>query len=329
MSLRRRAVLLATLSGAAAAALPLRRPRAEPPAVQVGVLRFGTVSWELDVVRRHRFDRQAGIAIVPVEFAGSQATQVALQAGRVDMTVQDWLWVSRQRASGADWTMVPFSNAIGAVMAPKDSPVHGIADLPHRRLGIAGSPIDKSWLILRAYAKKRHGLDLDRVVEKSFGAPPLVAAELERGRLDAELTFWPFAARAEAAGMHRVLDMSAAIRGLGVETEVPITGYVFAQKWAEANRRTVRAFVTATGKARQVLAHSDAEWEKIRPLTRAASDAELRLLRDYYRAGIPRHWGPTEWAGAAKLYGILAAIGGAELVGGGKTLAPGTFWQPG
>lgn len=77
-----------------------------------------------------------------------------------------------------------------------------------------------------------------------------------------------------------------------------------------------------------MLQHSDREWEKLRPLTRAGSEAELHRLRDYYRSGIPRHWGPPEWEAAAKLYDILARIGGPELVGGGKTLAPGTFWQP-
>ncbi len=328
MTVSRRAALVAALSGAALPALSIRPSRADPSPIRIGVLRFGTVSWELDVVRHHHFDKAAGVTIDPVPFAGSQATQVALQAGGVDMTVQDWLWVSRQRSSGADWTMVPFSNAVGAVVAPPNSPVRDIPDLRGRHLGIAGSPLDKSWLILRAYAEKKYKLDLDRAVNKSFGAPPLIAAELGQGRLDAELTFWPFAARAEAAGMRRVLDMERAIQGLGVPSNVPITGYVFSQKWAEAHPPLIHGFVAALGKARDVLATSDAEWERIKPITRASSEAELHLLRDYYRRGIPRHWGPAEWQAAAKLYDILAAIGGPDLVGGGKTLAPGTFWRP-
>ena len=326
--LNRRATLLAAVSGAFAATLAPGAPRAAgPPAIRIGMLRFGTVSWELDVIRRHGLDAAAGVAVEAVPFAGAQATQVALQAGSVDMTVQDWLWVSRQRASGADWTLVPFSTAVGAIVAPPGSPVHEVPDLRGRRLGVAGSPLDKSWLIVRAYAERRYQLDLDSAVDKSFAAPPLLAAELEHGRLDAALTFWPFAAKAEAAGMRRVLAVEDAIQGLGIPPGVPITGYVFSEKWAGRNRELVTAFFAAARQARELLATSDAEWETLRPLTGAASDAELEQLRDYYRRGIPRRWGPAEQQAAGELYAILAKIGGPALVGPATALAPGTFWQ--
>ena len=182
MNQRRRALLLATLL----AALP--RPSHAAAPIRVGTLRYGTVAWELDVMRHHGLAAAAGVAVEPVEpveFAAAQATQVALQAGRVDLIVQDWLWVSRQRASGADWTLSPSSAALGAIMAPQASPVRSVPDLHGRRLGIAGSPLDKSWLILRAYAQKAHGLDLDAAATKTFGPPPLVAEQLSAGRLDA------------------------------------------------------------------------------------------------------------------------------------------------
>jgi NitT/TauT family transport system substrate-binding protein len=50
-----------------------------------------------------------------VELASCQATEVALQAGRVVRIVGDLLWVARQRASGADWAFIPYSAALGAV----------------------------------------------------------------------------------------------------------------------------------------------------------------------------------------------------------------------
>ena len=65
----------------------------------------------------------------PVEFAATQATQVALQAGRVDAATQDWLWVARQRASGADYTCAPSSAAVGAVMAEAALPAIAL-DVP-------------------------------------------------------------------------------------------------------------------------------------------------------------------------------------------------------
>ena len=322
MNLDRRAVLLALAS----APLTLRVARAASAPIRIGVLRFGTVSWELDVIRRHALDQAQGVSLQPMEFAAAQATQVALQAGAVDMVALDWLWVSRQRSDGADWSFVPFSNAVGGLVVPAASPIQSVADLPGRRLGIAGSPLDKSWLILRAYAQRRHGLDLDAAVEKSFGAPPLLAEQLAAGRLDAVLTFWPFVAKAEAAGMRSVLAIDAAVGALGIANPVPFVGYVFSDKWAERNRAAVEGFLAALAKARAILATDDAEWRTLAPLTGAADDAELQRLKAWYRRGIPTHWGPAEQGAAAQLFQVLAGVGGPALVGSAKSIAPGSFW---
>ena len=70
---------------------------------------------------------------------------------------------------------------------------------------------------------------------------------------------------------------------------------------------------------------TNAQWERIAPLTGAADTAELVKLRDAYRDGIPRHWGAAEREAAARLYKLLAEIGGTTLVASGSDLAPGTF----
>ncbi|HJS85111.1 MAG TPA: ABC transporter substrate-binding protein [Acetobacteraceae bacterium] len=316
----RRATLLLPLTLCAV------RARAAAPTIRIGVLRFGTVSWEIDVIRRHGLDAAAGVAVEPIEYAAAQATQTALQAGVVDMVVIDWLWVSRQRHAGADFTFTPFSNASGGLIAPPDSPVRAIGDLPGRRLGVAGSPIDKNWLILRAYAEQMLGVDIARAAQASFAPPPLLHEQIQRGRLDAVLTFWPFVAKGEAAGMRHVLDIGDAVRGLGIHAEVPVIGYVFSEAWAKRNRPALDGFLSASGKARAILAESDAEWQRLMPLTGAKSQAELERLKALYRAGIPRQWGEAERRAAAQLFTVLARIGGQELVGAAGTLAEGTFW---
>ncbi|MBL0929203.1 MAG: ABC transporter substrate-binding protein [Alphaproteobacteria bacterium] len=229
-------------------------------------------------------------AVAPQELAAPQAAQIALQAGQVDAIVVDWMWVARQRATGADWSFVPFSNAVGALIAPDASPVRRVADLVGKRLGIAGSPLDKSWLILRAYAKDRLGIDLETAAERSFAAPSLLAEQMKLGRLDAVLTFWPFAARAEAAGARRVMAVEDAVAEMGIGTGVPYLGYTFSTEWAQRNPETLVSFLAASRQARGILARSDDEWRRLRPLTNAADDSELLKLRDWYRAGMPRNW---------------------------------------
>ena len=311
---------------AGAVALAATPAAAQSAPVRVATLRFGSVAWELDVIRTHGLDRAGGFAVEPAEYAATQAAQVALQAGRVDMAVQDWLWVSRQRASGADWTFAPATSAVGAVVAPSNSPVRTLSDLAGRRFGIAGGPLDKSWLILRAFAGKTLGLDLDAKADKVFGPPPLLLEQLRAGRLDAALTYWPYAARAEADGMRSVLAMEQAVSGLGVSARTPVLGWVFSEQWAKRSGSGLRAFLDASRKARDILATSDAEWDRVAPLTGASSPGELNRLRDWYRSGIPDERGAGR-DDAARLYDILAATGGPPLVGAAPHLAAGTFWS--
>lgn len=294
-------------------------------AIRIGTLRFGSLAWELDVMRQHGLVE--GFAIEATEFASGPASQVALQAGNVDVVLQDWIWTSRLRSEGAPWIFAPASAGLGAIMVPAGSAIASVADLKGRRLGVAGGPLDKSWLLLRLYARKTLQLELDGAVEKSFGPPPLMSAQLEAGRLDAVLTYWPFAARAEAQGRHSVLDVADTLVALGVPRGMPMLGFVFSDVWAGRNRAALMGFLAASRKARAILATSDAEWERIAPLTGASSAAEVTHLRDWYRRGVVELDDADVRAAASGLYDQFASIGGADLVGPSPKLAPGTFWQ--
>ncbi len=307
-------------SSAAAAA-------ATPAEVRVGVLKFGTVNWELDVVRRHGLDAEAGIALRTVELIGKDGTAIALQSGAVDVIATDWLWVSRRRATGSDVTFVPHSLAAGGIMVPAGSPLVRPQDLAGKRLGVAGGPVDKSWLFLRAYGLRVLGLDFARVTEPVFAAPPLLNQSLLRGELPAVLNFWHYNARAAAAGAHELISVATMLRGLGLDAPPPILGWVFSTGWAARNPAAIAGFLRATRAAETILTTNDAEWQRLRPQTGAGSDAELRALMQAYRRDIVLEPGPEQQARAAKAFEILAAVGGAALVGPSPHLTPGTFWD--
>ena len=173
--------------------------------VRIGVLKFGTVSWELDTLKQHKFDAANGIDLDVIYFAGEDATNVAMLAGAIDMIVTDWLWVSRQRSDGGDVTLAPYSTAVGAIMVKDASPIRTIADLKGKKIGVAGGAIDKSWLLIQALARRDHGLDLPAVSDVVFGAPPLISQKAIQGELDAVLNFWHFCARLEADGFRRLI----------------------------------------------------------------------------------------------------------------------------
>ena len=95
---------------------------------------------------------------------------------------------------------------------------------------------------------------------------------------------------------------------------------------SEQNPALIDGFVAASRQARTILTTSDAEWQRIKPMTGAADDAELERLRDWYRRGIPRRWGEPERRAAAQLFDLLAKSGGPDLVGPISAVPPGTFW---
>jgi NitT/TauT family transport system substrate-binding protein len=292
--------------------------------LKVGVLEFGTVNWELDVIEHHGLDKARGFTLEVQGLASDQATNVALLGGAVDAIVDDYLWVSRQRSAGEMLTFVPFSSTVGALMVPPDSGIASLADLAGRKIGIAGGPIDKSWLLIQGLAARRHGIDLAAAAEPVYGAPPLLNEKVLDGELDAVLNYWHFAARLEGQGYRQLVGVEQAISELGVGTVPPQLGYVFHQSFADANPELVAAFADASRAAKELL-KGDAEWERIRPLTKAEDDATFAALKRRFREGIIEHWGEAERADAAELYAILAELGGEELVGGATALAPGTF----
>ena len=331
MDMNRRAALTA-LGGIAAGLVPWREARSASsqadaglPAIRIGILQFGSVAWQLDVIRRHDLAHAEGIRIDIVELASSQATLVALQAGRVDTVVSDLLWVARQRESSADWCFAPYSAALGAVEVLDSSPIRSLDDLAGRHLGIAGTPLDKSWLLLRLLSRRQMHGDLDGAVYKVFGAPPLLSEELLAGRLDAVLTYWQFAARLEAAGTRRVAGMSDVMRRLGVSVPVPLVGYVFSQQWAREHVGACAGFLRAARRADEILLRSDDEWQTLGSLTGAKSAPELARLRDAYREGVPRREDAGMRAAAEALYALFAEVGGEALVGSGARLPAGTF----
>src|SRR5215218_8830370 len=296
--------------------------------IRVGLLRFGTVAWEIDTMRHHGLDRKHGIAVSPVEFASNEAAKVALQAGAVDMVVTDWPWVARQRGEGAAFSFVPYSNAVGTLMIPSHSNIRGLADLKGRRIGVAGGPLDKSWLLLRALGQKELGIDLSEVSEPVFGAPPLLNEELARGRIDAVLTYWHYAARLEASGAGVFLSVTDMIRRLGIDSYVPMLGYAFREEWADREGVALQGFVAASREAKTLLASSKEEWIRLAPLIGTDDPAALVALQAGFRVGTPDRWSEVERQAASDLYAILVRIGGDKLVGSAKVLDVKTFWGP-
>ncbi|HUI97281.1 MAG TPA: ABC transporter substrate-binding protein [Xanthobacteraceae bacterium] len=324
---RHHAATWAKAHGAIVALALVATPATATDTIRIAAQKTGTLAWELAVMRANGYDREVGLSIVTTDLATPEAGKIALRGGSADVIVSDWLWVSRERALGANLVFYPYSSALGAVMAAPSAQIAALADLKGHSLAVAGGPLDKSWLLLQA-ALKQDGIDPKTQANIAYGAPALLAEKTLRGEFDATLNYWNFCAELEAKGLRRVAGIEDILPKLGASGRSAMLGYVFDEKWAAQHRDAVARFIAATRKAKDALAASDAEWQRIAPLAGISDAATLKVYRDRYRAGIPHRAITEEEADARVLYGILARLGGAELVGPAPALSPGTFYRP-
>jgi NitT/TauT family transport system substrate-binding protein len=296
--------------------------------IRIATQKTGTFAWELEVLRSHNLDRDADLAIETTELASTEAGKVALMGGSADLILSDWLWVARERALGDDLVFYPYSSTLGAVMVPGNSPIKDFVDLKGKKLGVAGGPLDKSWLLLQASAR-RSGVDLKTQAEIAYGAPPLLSQKALQGETDATLTFWNFCAGLEASGMKRAVLMEDVMKSLGAKGAVAIVGYVFDGGWAQGHRAALDRFFAATHKAKDILAESPEEWQRLAPRIGVNDAGALDIYRRRYLEGIPHRPLAEEVTDAHALYRVLAEIGGTDLVGPARELDPGTFYTAG
>ena len=285
----------------------------------------GTFNWELAVAKAYGLDKAANLELTTTELASTEAGKIALIGGGADLILSDWLWVARERGLGKELVFYPHSTALGAVMAKDPAAFKTPADFIGKKLGVAGGPLDKSWLMLQAWAL-RQGVDLKNKAAIVFGAPPLLAEKLAQGELDAALEFWPLAAKLQSEGFSRAIDLAEVEKQLGAAGPVIVTGYVFDESFAAKNGPALARFFDMMAKAKQLIVEDDAAFAKIAPMIGAKDAAALAIYRQYYAQGVPKRPIAAEEADAAAIYRVLAKVGGEQLVGTATELDPKVFY---
>ncbi len=235
------AVWLATLVPAAAA-----------DHLRLAVQKTGTFAWELAIIKEHGLDKKADLDLEITQLASTEAEKIAIQGNSADLILSDWLWVSRERSLGSKLTFYPYSSSLGAVVVPAQAPFKDLADLKGKKLAVAGGPLDKSWLLLQAFAK-RSNLDLKRQTEVLYGAPALLAAKTVQGEVDANLNFWNFCVDLESRGFRRLIGMETVEKELGAKAPVAMVGYVFSEDFAAKHPKVIERFLDIAREAKVIL----------------------------------------------------------------------------
>ncbi len=300
---------------------------AEEKVLNIGLLKYGSVNWEINIIKENNLDKKNNIIIKEKFFSTKNAAAIALQGKAVDMIVTDWIWVSRQKGEKRNYFFFPHSMSVGGIMVKHDSEIINIKDLENKKLGIAGSSIDKSWLLLRAYSNKKINQDPKSFLKPVYAAPPLLNEFVKRNEVDAVLNYWHYNARLKSEGYRELISIENILKNLGIKTKIPAIGWVFSKNFGKNNKNLINNFFSASNEAKKIMLSADNEWERIFPLTRAKDRTMLIHLRDAYRSGIPLTFGNNEIEETKKIYKILAKYGGRDLVGKNNELSTDIFWS--
>lgn len=294
------------------------------PVIRAAVLKIGTVNWELETIRRNGLDRKYGFKLDVQPYADNGATRIAVEGGRADLAVADWIWVARQRSAGKNYVFIPYSKAVGGVVVPADSTAQTLKDMAGGKIGIAGGPLDKSWLILRAYAMQEYGLDLREETEQVFGAPPLVFKTALGGDYAGAINFWHYLAKMKAAGMRELISVEQAGQALGLNTDTPLLGYYLKQDFLTEHPDLAQSLFSASRDAKDILEQQPEAWEALRSGMNAKTDAEFEQLKSDWIKGIPKR-SRIDMNAANRLLALMAELGGKELVGQATSVPQGLF----
>ncbi len=323
--MKRRTFLTGSACLTAGSLLPACGRAGKSGGLRLATVKYGSLNWLVQTILRNKLDQQANLKLDILEVANNQGGPVALLSNEADLVVSDWTWAMRQRSLGENLLFSPYSQTLGAVMVRKGGPITNLADFKGKRLGVAGSSIDKSWLLLRAYARKVTGTDMAELAEPVFGSPPLLSEEFRNGRLDGVLNFWTYTARLIGEGHTRLVGMQEILAGLGVSPVPSLVGFVWKEETNVKKGAEINTFFKVVHEANQVLATSDAAWDDIRNLVRPKTDAEFAAIKAAYRAGIPSPWSPEQTDSAKQLFDLLVALGEKKLVGHGTKFDPKLF----
>tara|TARA_R110000744_G_scaffold2262_28_gene9267 strand:+ start:2801 stop:3832 length:1032 start_codon:yes stop_codon:yes gene_type:complete len=296
------------------------------PNVRLGVLKYGTVNWEVEVIKQNKLDEKYGFNLHVLSLASKNASAVALQSDAVDIILTDWLWVNRQRFNHKSYTLFPTSIATGGLYVPNDSKIDSVTGLRGLKIGIAGGEVDKNWLLLQAYSRKKYGFDIKQETLPSFTSPALLNVLMRRGELDGGINFWHYGTRLKTQGYKLLISVPQMLAELDIANDVPLLGWVFDENWAKQHPQLIQRFLLASLEAKQILYSSDEQWQQIRKLTKAENDSVFSTLKSDYRAGLLHQFGEKERNATQQIFTVLAEQGGQNLVGKATSLDMGTFW---
>ena len=294
--------------------------------LKVGVLAYGTVNWGLEILKQNSLDKKNGFDLEIVKLASKNAQLISLQAKEVDIIVNDWIWVNKQKKDAKNFLFYPYSKALGTLMVNKNSKINNLSDLENKELGISGGKFDKTWLLFRAYYKKVYGKTFENIVKPVFASPPILNRKMMDNSLSAAINFWHFNAKLPKTDFNALIQIDEILQGMGIKKDITFVGWVFNEDFALKNKALINSFLKASLESKELLNKDDIQWSKIKHLMKIKDETILETVKEEYKKGIIRSFTKDDIKELKKVYEVLSLEAGANYISNNIPFNEKVFW---
>ena len=293
----------------------------------------GSPRYMLYTIKRLGLDHEHGfhldVELVSDELEGGMETvEARLQDGDADLIDIDYISTARERAEGASIVAIhPYGRTVGGLVAPDDTDIEGLTDLPGHRIGVVRR-LDKNWILVRAACREYHGFDPDdEATPVEAGSKVGLTRMLHDGEVDAVLQFWPIVPEITERGpYHEVFPVADLVQRLSeTDNRLPVSTFLTSESFLADNPETVESFRGAYRDVVDRLVAEDDLWEDIGEKLMTYDDPDIvRAVRDGWRDMVVRDWDEETIAGMERLFESLLDVAGAEALGV-EAIPEGTF----
>ena len=284
----------------------------------------GSPRYMLYTVKKLGLDHEHGfhldVRLVSDELEGGMETvEARLQDGEADLIDIDYISTARERAEGAEIVAFhPYGRTVGGLVAPEETDIEGLTDLPGHRIGVVRRR-DKNWILTRAACREYHGFDPDaEATPVEAGSKVGLTRMLREGEADAILQFWPIVPEITERGPYReVLPMADLVQRLSeTDDRVPVSTFLTSESFLAERPDTLRGFKGAYRDVVDRLVTKDALWEDVGEKLMTYDDPIIvRAVRDGWRDMVVRDWNRETVRGMERLFDHLLDVAGPDALG--------------
>jgi NitT/TauT family transport system substrate-binding protein len=273
---------------------------------------------QLNLDQEHDFHLDVQLVSDALE-GGMETVEARLQDGDADLIDIDYISTARERSEGAEIVAIhPYGRTVGGLIAPDDTDIQGLEDLPGHRIGVVRR-LDKNWILTRAACREFHGFDPDdEATPVEAGSKVELTRMIQEGEVDAVLQFWPIVPEiTETGDFHEVLPMAELVQRLsGTDNKLPISTFLTSEQFLESSPETVSKFKGAYRDAVEHLVSDDEIWEEIGEQLMTYDNPEIvRAVRDGWRDMVVKDWNEGTIEGMEQLFDHLLDVAGPEALG--------------